>query len=87
MRGVEVEVDRKANVSKAPPETALKKGDRVRVAQDSVHLGEIDGAPRQVWKYGVVRWVHHKLLVDINFDDEDVSRGLPAYAHEVQRAI
>ena len=59
----------------------------MRVAQDSVHLGERDGAPRQVWKYGVVRYVHHKLLVDINFDDEDVSRGLPAYAHEVQRAI
>ena len=40
-----------------------------------------------MWKYGVVRYVHHKLLVDINFDDEDTSRGLPAYAHEVQKAI
>ena len=67
-------------LSKAPPETTLKAGDLVRVAQDGQY---IDG---QRWCYGVVRWVHSKLLLDINFDDGDEPRGLPAYAHEVQKA-
>ena len=73
-------IDKTDKLSKAPPETTLKAGDFVRVAQDCTY---IDG---QKWCYGVVRWVHSKLLVDINFDDGDEPRGLPAYAHEVQKA-
>lgn len=76
----EVVIDKTDKLSKAPPETTLKAGDFVRVAQDGKH---IDG---QKWCYGVVRWVHSKLLLDINFDDGDEPRGLPAYAHEVQKA-
>lgn len=76
----DVVIDKTDKLSKAPPETTLKAGDFVRVAQDCTY---IDG---QKWCYGVVRWVHSKLLVDINFDDGDEPRGLPAYAHEVQKA-
>lgn len=76
----EVVINKMDKLSKAPPETTLKAGDLVRVAQDGQY---IDG---QRWCYGVVRWVHSKLLLDINFDDGDKPRGLPAYAHEVQKA-
>ena len=76
----EVVINKMDKLSKAPPETTLKAGDLVRVAQDGQY---IDG---QRWCYGVVRWVHSKLLLDINFDDGDEPRGLPAYAHEVQKA-
>ena len=67
----EVVIDKTDKLSKAPPETTLKAGDFVRVAQDGKH---IDG---QKWCYGVVRWVHSKLLLDINFATATSHAGCP----------
>jgi ribosomal protein S18 acetylase RimI-like enzyme len=76
----EVVIDDLTTLSKAPPETTLKPGDCVRVAQDGEYISG------QKWQYGIVRYVHCKLLVDINYDGGlETSRGLPAYAHEIQR--
>ena len=67
------------NLSKAPPETHIKQKDLVRVAFDAEYISG------QKWQYGIVRYVHHKLLLDINLDGcVEQIRGLPAYAHEVQ---
>ena len=33
----------------------------------------------------LMRCVHSKVLVDVNFDGGEEARGLPIYAHEVQR--
>ena len=72
-------------LSKAPPETDMKIGDLVRVPFDAEYLPEIiAGQRRQKWQYGIVRYVHHRLLIDVNFDGGEVSCGLPAYAHEIQ---
>ena len=68
-------------LSKAPPETELKAHDQVRVVQSA------DSFEGYKWQYSVVRHVHSKLLIDINFDSGEYSRGLPCYAHEVQRAV
>ena len=68
-------------LSKAPPETELRAHDQVRVVQSA------DSFEGYKWQYGVVRHVHGKLLIDINFDSGEYSRGLPCYAHEVQRAV
>ena len=58
----------------------MKLGDLVRVVYDCMHM------PGQKWQYGKVRWVYHRLLVDINFDGgTEVARGLPVYAHEIRR--
>ena len=46
------------------------------------HLAE--GALK--WQYGKVYWVHSKLLLDIEYEGGEKSKGLPAYAHEVRRA-
>lgn len=82
----EVLVEKGNALSKAPPETDIKIGDLVRVPFDAEHLPElITGERRQKWQYGIVRYVHHRLLVDVNFDGGEESRGLPAYAHEIQR--
>ena len=59
--------------------TDIKTGDRVRVPFDAELIAG------QKWQYGIVRYVHHGLLCDINFDGGEETRGLPAYAHEVQR--
>ena len=74
-------IDKLDNLSKAPPETSLKAGDWVRVAQDCKHINGMK------WQYGRVRWVYHKLLLDVNYDGgHEFSRGIPAFAHEVQPA-
>ena len=74
-------VDKANGVSKAPPPTALKSGNRVRVAQDANHIAG------QNWQYGIVRHVYNKLLLDINYDSLEQSKGIPAYEHEVQLAL
>ena len=39
------------------------------MVQDSEHRTAPDGSPAQKWQYGIVRYVHHKLLLDVNYDD------------------
>ena len=72
--------------SQAPPESDLKAGEWVRVVQKCKHTdGEYAHGLEYKWQYGVVRYVHSKVLVDVNFDGGEEARGLPIYAHEVQR--
>ena len=78
-KSTEVLVDKDDNLSLAPPETDLKARDLVRVVFDGQCI------TGQKWQYGLVRYVHHKLLLDINLDGGEVARGLPAYAHEIQK--
>ena len=69
----ELVIDKLESLSKAPPETVLMAGDSVRVAQDAEHMAGFK------WQYGIVRYVHHNLLVDINYDGgRETSRSLPA---------
>lgn len=77
----EVLVGQADDLSQAPPETQIKKGDRVRVVQDANH---IEG--KQKWQYGRVYYCHNNLLLDIEYESGEWSYGLPAYAHEVQKA-
>ena len=72
--------------SQAPHESDLKAGEWVRVVQKCKHTdGEYAHGLEYKWQYGVVRYVHSKVLVDVNFDGGEEARGLPIYAHEVQR--
>lgn len=82
MESKQVDVKKSDGLSKAPPETDIKAGEIVRVVQEADHLGE--GVLK--WQYGKVYWVHSKLLLDIEYEGGEKSKGLPAYAHEVRRA-
>ena len=77
----DVLIDPADGLSKAPPETDIKKGDRVRVALDADHFED-----QQKWQYGRVYFCHSRLLLDIEFESGDKTYSLPAFAHEVQKA-
>ena len=64
---------------KAPPLTEFAAGDVVRVAHDASLIGG------QAWQYGVVQWVHSRMLLNINYDGlNEWSERIPDF--DVQRA-
>ena len=82
LKSKEVLIAKTDKLSKAPPETTLKKGDRVRVAQNADYLQ----GGRQKWQYGIVYYVHSKLIVHVKYEGGvEESKGLPAYEHEIQQ--
>ena len=56
----DVLIDPADGLSKAPPETDIKTGDRVRVALDADHFED-----QQKWQYGRVYFCHSRLLLHI----------------------